>query len=332
MTTDIYQPFVYFLFFGDHSMYIGSRVANNKRATANPDEFLKTYFTSSKLLKKRLESGKLKPTHIIVVPYSIKEDAREAESKLLKYFGVKTNGAFVNQSEGDGKFTFSGHTEETKKAISATMKEVANRPEVQIKKRQTCLDKYGYEIASQSPLVIMKIQQTQIEKYGDFFARTEEGRKIRSESWTFERKQEQSLRSIEWHKNNENPAKRPEVRLAIGLSSKGRECWWKTHPSPLKGTTRPERPKEWCENISKGKQGVSNGPHSDETRKLIGLSNIGKNTGTVTALDLETGITSRIRKEVFDANRHRYVGTNSKKAKDYKQLKLASQEAKQSKD
>jgi len=107
--------------------YYGCRYAKN----CHPSEFWKTYFTSSKIVKKLIkEAGKenwyIEIRHI----FSDINLCKAWEEKVLRRLGVPKNPMWYNQSIGGKKFLLQGDALELQKiVVSAKMKEITSTPE-----------------------------------------------------------------------------------------------------------------------------------------------------------------------------------------------------------
>lgn len=118
-TENSYVPFVYLLVWPNGKMYVGSRTKKDK---ANPNELLKTYFTSSKLVREYLKNNY--PSQIIIFPFVDGKEALKAETKMLQSLNVRNFETFFNKSNGHGDYRMIGvaHTEKSKAKMSRAKK------------------------------------------------------------------------------------------------------------------------------------------------------------------------------------------------------------------
>lgn len=145
---DIYIPFTYIIGWSKHKkFYYGSKYAQG----CQPADLWESYFTSSEYVKDfRKENGE--PDIIrIHRTFSDKDSCVAFEHKYLTKIDAKNHPLFLNKSNGAKDFG------------------IINNESKQ-KTKETCLEIYGYENASQSPKIKEKIKATWLEKYGYEYA------------------------------------------------------------------------------------------------------------------------------------------------------------------
>ena len=124
----IYQPYTYLIGWSNHNKwYYGVRYAQN----CNPQDLWKTYFTSSKHVKKfREEYGEPDVVQVRKI-FNTKKSAILWEEKVLQKLNVRNNDNWLNKNDCSAPPTYSGeehplynigHTEETKQKISVKNK------------------------------------------------------------------------------------------------------------------------------------------------------------------------------------------------------------------
>lgn len=146
-----YVPFTYLLGWTKHNKwYYGRRTAKN----CHPDDLWKTYFTSSKKVKKfRKEFG---DPDVIQIRKTFPNNSKLCvfwECKILEKIDTKNNQNFLNKRSGDYKWDTTG--------ISPTVYE-----DTLDKRKQTCLILYGKENSFSNEDIKNKIKQANVSKYG----------------------------------------------------------------------------------------------------------------------------------------------------------------------
>ena len=94
-----------------YNWYIGSRTAKNSRLDDG-------YICSSKTVKPLILAGSKEWEKTIIAVGSV-DEIRNLETTILKLFNAKNDLRSFNKHNQDGKFVCNGHTEETKRKISA---------------------------------------------------------------------------------------------------------------------------------------------------------------------------------------------------------------------
>lgn len=120
-----YVPYTYLIGWSKLNLwYYGSRYINSKRGIAHPTDLWKTYFTSSKYVKRfRQQHGEpdvieIRKTFVTAI------EARMWEAKVLRRIDAAINIKFINKTNSDGKFSNTGniHTPKSKNKISEANK------------------------------------------------------------------------------------------------------------------------------------------------------------------------------------------------------------------
>lgn len=121
----MYKPYVYFLTFihpetQEKLYYIGCRYSNSKyNGIANPNDFWKTYFTSStKVQSLREQFGNEAFRFSIRKTFTTKKQCLDYEQKLLTKLNAKKRAEFLNDSNGGYTYYTNTISEETKKKMS----------------------------------------------------------------------------------------------------------------------------------------------------------------------------------------------------------------------
>lgn len=109
-----------------NQFYIGFRGAKD----ATPDDLFKTYFTSSKVIKRLIKDyGVDQFSTEILAEFKTGKEAYEYEQKLLNEMDVSNNSQMLNmRATSCALGTFKKHTEDTKQKISEAKKEFWKDP------------------------------------------------------------------------------------------------------------------------------------------------------------------------------------------------------------
>lgn len=105
-------PFTYCIYHIPNDLhYYGCRYAKD----ADPEQLWKTYFTSSREVKKLIKEYGLESFIIKKIKiFKTISEARSYEHKFLKRINAAKNPKWLNKQNEDGKFLCTGHSEATK--------------------------------------------------------------------------------------------------------------------------------------------------------------------------------------------------------------------------
>ena len=168
-------------------MYHGSKYSND----ADPNLFWKTYFTSSKIIKKLIEEYGTSSFEIIELILHPNNDAYECEKKFLQLNNCASSNEWLNESNNDYNLS---HTDEifksrmiAKYGVDHNMKSSDllekryklhekkygdgiyhpfQRYEIKEKIKKTLEEKYGVDNPMKSNVIKEKVKATCLEKYG----------------------------------------------------------------------------------------------------------------------------------------------------------------------
>lgn len=145
MSDTIYHiPYTYLIKFKPtNQVYYGVRYAKN----CHPNEFWKTYFTSSSIIHKLIEQHGLDSFDIqIRRTFDDSQKAYEWETKVLQKFDAKNDDRFLNRYNNDSQYYYQGKplSEEHKQNISNGAK-LAWSPEKIEKHRQRMLNNHPFK-------------------------------------------------------------------------------------------------------------------------------------------------------------------------------------------
>jgi len=166
-------------------MYHGCRTSIN----ANPNEFWKTYFTSSKTIHELIKEYGDDSFEIIDIIEHPNNDAYEAETKFLIEHDCANSDVWLNKSNNDYNLCHSDkefkkrmiakygvdHNMKSEKLILERYKiheskygvyHVWQRVDIKDKIKMTNIDKYGVPYPMQSDVIKNKVYSTNIMKYG----------------------------------------------------------------------------------------------------------------------------------------------------------------------
>ena len=135
MTTYTTQntPFVYFLQFSSGKKYIGSRTKQG----CHPSQLGKTYFTSSEYVKRHLKEGNTITKKVIIKEFESgqNKEALELEALCQKKVDAASNGSYLNEHNGDGKFSAAGkviaRNKNTGENLFVSCEEFENNPNLE---------------------------------------------------------------------------------------------------------------------------------------------------------------------------------------------------------
>lgn len=290
--TKKFVPFVYLLVWASGKMYVGSRTQKGK---ANPQELLKTYLTSSKVVKKYLKAGNT-PIQVLVFPFETAQEAVEAETKMLMMFDAKNSGAFFNQHNGDGRFSTLGipawnkgqHWDETTKLKMSQAKNGVipwNKGKTGIYTTET--------IKRISDSLIGNLPWNKGIKTGKI--------------WVSNNIEEKLIKIVDFDKYESKGYFQGRLPRSVQTRKKISDV--------LRGKKRKPCSAETRKKISDTQKGRT---ISQERKDHLRRINLGKRTGMMTCFDIQIKDFVNISKEVYHENKSRYLAINSKQ---YKELK-----------
>lgn len=187
MSTVEYIPYTYLLgWSSENKWYYGSEYGE-KSKIANPSNLWKSYFTSSKTVKKFTENFGDPDIILIRKTFSTKISCILWEGKVLRRLNKKDpfgkNSKWLNRTTNRGFL----HTEEEHEKRKETYRKKygVDTPllseAVSNKYKKTCLDRYGVNNPMQNKKVKEKIKENNLIKYGvDHWTKTETWKKENS--------------------------------------------------------------------------------------------------------------------------------------------------------
>jgi hypothetical protein len=96
----------------------------------NPDDLWKSYFTSSKHVKKFIKDHGDPDVRTVRKIFEDSKSARYWEHKVLRRLNARDDNKFLNKTNGDGRFFNLGHTVEAREKISKKLKGIKRTEEM----------------------------------------------------------------------------------------------------------------------------------------------------------------------------------------------------------
>ena len=148
---NIYIPYTYLIGWSKHNIwYYGRRTAKN----CNPNDFWKTYFTSSTYVKEfRKQHGEPDILQIRKTFTNNPDACKLWESNFLKRIDAQNDSRFLNKRNSDHKWDTTGIPN-------------VRYNDTQEKREKTILEKYNVKNIFENKQIKVKIKNTNIERYG----------------------------------------------------------------------------------------------------------------------------------------------------------------------
>lgn len=166
----IYIPFTYIIGWSQHKkFYYGAKYAQG----CQPSDLWESYFTSSYYVKYFKEEFGEPDIIRIHRTFTNAEDCVQFENKYLTKIDARNNPLFLNKSNGCN--SYAGSKEIVQKRKETCLQnwgyEHPNQsPIIREKNKKTSLENWGYEYPNQSPIIKEKTKKTNLKKYGVEFA------------------------------------------------------------------------------------------------------------------------------------------------------------------